>query len=111
MSISTGIDIIYLPTFSQSLLSGGQVFKDKLFTPNEQTVFSSIESLAGLFSAKEAIIKALGNSALTPKDIHLTKNATGKPKLIRPELSSDNIDISISHDQDYAISICVILKP
>lgn len=111
MSISTGIDIVHIPTFTQSLLSGGQVFKDKLFNPEEQSTFTSLESLAGIFSVKEAVIKALADHNLTPSQIHISKNHEGRPELSHPKVDPSTIDISISHHVDYAVAICVILKP
>lgn len=111
MAVSTGIDIVHIPTFTHSLQNGGQIFKDKLFAVEEQSAFTAIESLAGIYSAKEAIIKAMNDRTLTPSSIRISKDISGKPRIIQPILDATTIDISISHDGDYAVAICVILKP
>lgn len=111
MAVTTGIDIVHIPTFGRSLQTGGQVFKDKLFTPKEQSLFTTVESLAGIFAGKEAIAKALPDMKLTPSLIQISKEPSGKPVTVDPKLDPALVDISISHDADYAIAICVILKP
>ncbi len=72
--------------------------------------------LAGLFAAKEAVFKAL---TLTPrwKEVSILKKRSGKPYAVISSAlikkaslpSSYEMDISISHDGEYAIACAVIV--
>ncbi len=108
---------------------GGGRFLDKIFTPRELAVSekmdpirgregsqrastsNGIESLAGIFAAKEAVVKAL---ELKPGDWHkieVIKNQNGRPEIKLLELNNRIIsqDISISHDGDYAMAVAIFL--
>ena len=58
MQVRVGADLVYMPRFRNVL---GKV-QDKLFSPSEMKN-SEVEHLAGLFAAKEAVIKALNLKA------------------------------------------------
>ncbi len=117
--------------FKKSVERGGGKFLDKIFTPRELAVSekidpvrgredsqrastsNGIESLAGIFAAKEAVIKALGGKAGDWHKIEIIKNKNGRPEIKLLELNvNDKIisqDISISHDGDYAIAVVIFL--
>lgn len=118
-----GIDIVYIPKFRKLLNSSyGQKVLTKIFAKEEilqneisidscqhQISQKQACSLAGKFAAKEAIIKA-SSGRLSLDDlckIVLYISKSGEP-MVEP-FSFDNermnIDISISHDKDYAIAI------
>ncbi len=77
------------------------------------------QTLAGIYCAKEAVLKALGvgiEKLEYLKQIEVTHESSGRPKVcvlgnllsIIQEMGIENIDISISHDGDYAIASCVL---
>jgi holo-[acyl-carrier protein] synthase len=109
--IQTGCDIVSIDRIKKSINSSGTVFLDHIFTSHELKIADgSSKSLAGIFAAKEAVIKCLSNHiVLNWKDIQITKNINGRPQvtLIKNLPNLKNIDISISHDGDYAIANAV----
>lgn len=113
MEIKTGIDITFVPKFEKILQRSGQSFLDHVFHPEEQSP-TTPSHLAGIFAAKEATIKALN----LPKDCWLKmkvrKDKSGRPIIeLMPELKHNfqilSSDVSISHDQDYAIAVAVFM--
>ena len=84
-----------------------------------QTQHKMYESLAGMFAAKEAFLKAMGEGIggeLALGDIEIVHNNIGKPSIERTEKIEQilkgndfgNIDLSISHDGEYAIAVVQI---
>ena len=75
-------------------------------------------TMAGLYAAKEAVVKALGvglGNGIALKEIKITHEKNGKPKLevnhkimnLLIKISCEDIKISISHDGEYAIAYCI----
>lgn len=111
MEIKTGCDIVYIKKFERSTERGGPQFLEKIFSSSELTGTASVESMAGMFAAKEAVIKALELKAGDWHKIEIVKNKSGRPEIrlrgINREIASR--DISISHDKEYAIAFAVFL--
>ena len=104
MSIKTGVDIVYIPKFEN--LMKNETFIKKVFHTSEHKNYKS-ESLAGIFAAKEAFFKALNKKPDWLK-IEIKKEKSGRPFIIQNELEVEDIDLSISHDNDYAIAQVII---
>jgi phosphopantetheine--protein transferase-like protein len=115
MIIGIGIDIVEISRFqnvNEKLLS-------KLFSEKELSYLltKKIESTAGAFAAKEAIVKSLGCGfkSITPRCIEITHNINGMPGVILYEnalaiskrLGVSKIDVSISHEKKYAIAFAI----
>ena len=115
------LDVVRMEKFVQN-----EHFLEKYFTPyeigyvqhnNRQTL-----SLAGLYAAKEAFLKALGigiGRGIDIKDICVKHDELGKPYYdidgveMRRKLdkySIQNIDLSISHTGTVSTAICVIIQ-
>jgi len=78
---------------------------------------NSIEHIAGFFSAKEAVMKALEDcKKISFKDIEINHYSSGKPyavingeaKKVFDEKGYKTIEISISQTQNFATAICII---
>ena len=100
-----GTDLVYLPEFESKMKSSPL---EKVFLDIELSQNKSKESLAGIFAAKEAFFKAIGEK----KDwlyVWIEKNPAGKPQL-KSLLFKDNqkAELSISHAGDYAIAVVLI---
>ena len=114
MKILTGVDLVYLPRFKRSLKNGGENFLRRVFLDSE-LVKTSPEHLAGIFAAKEAVIKALDLSKDSWLDIKITYSPSGTPKIktTNYELSlrgpATNYSLSISHDGNYVIACFVAI--
>lgn len=114
--MKTGIDITLINRFSNV----SESFLEKNFTDNERNYIrktnNNIQTIAGLYSAKEAFLKAIkkGISSYSLKNIEINHEESGSPFIklygtIQNDISYSQIDVSISHDGDYAISIVIIL--
>lgn len=100
-----GIDIVYLPEFEKKLKN---LSMDKVFLPFELSQNKTNESLAGIFAAKEAFFKAIGEKK-NWLDVWVEKTKSGKPRLYSTLIKNNQkAEVSISHAEDYAISIVMI---
>ena len=110
-----GCDIVKINRFDGII----EKFKEKYFLDSEICYINSkpkekqSETLAGLFSVKESILKALGiggGNSLSLKCIEITHNENGQPTAkIHSELYKDKkIHISISHTSTDALSFAVV---
>ena len=114
-NMSTGIDIVSIDRIKEILTSSKRErFLKKIFSPNEikeaQSKQNEAQFFSGRFAAKEAIRKATSTprhpSKLTFKSIEIFNYASGKPGV---DLNNDSVvDISISHDGNYAVAFCVV---
>ena len=120
--MKNGVDIAKIDRFEK--LSQNQSFLDKYLSNEEKNYLQQKENkaqtLAGIYSAKEAVLKALGlgiGNGLNLADISISHNDKGAPfVLIDAKINyylmqngCSEIAVSISHDGDYAIAFCVIL--
>lgn len=109
----TGVDLVYLPRFKKALKNGGQPFLHRVFHEAELTNQDAAH-LAGIFAAKEAVIKAFGLPVDSFHEIRVFHEPSGKPviEITNYKLPITNYSISISHDGDYVIAQFVaLLKP
>lgn len=120
MIIGIGTDIIEISRIEKAL-SQTTTFFNKVYTDNEKSYYKEnhkkVETLAGLFAAKEAVSKALGTGFRNfgTRDIEIIPNALGKPevylygeaKKLSECLGIERIHISISHSKTYATSFAV----
>jgi len=103
MQIKTGIDIVEVAKM-ESLDAG----KSKVFHASELKD-DRPEHLAGIFAAKEAFFKALEKSP-DFLSIEVVKDESGKPRLSYVgEEKINSLDVSISHEKDYAVASVVML--
>ena len=111
-----GTDIIQINRIEKALEKFGDTFKHKFLNESEIKRAKKIESIAGLWAAKEAISKALGcgiGAELSFHDITINKNEKGAPSFILSKGAQEahqiqNSSLSISHDGGFAIAIVVI---
>ena len=95
-------------------------FAERVFTAAEREYCDSRalpeQSYAGMFCAKEAAVKAVkqGFGAISPRDVEVRHADDGSPRLVfygnaAPFFAGCNVDVSISHDGEYAIAAVQIL--
>ena len=118
-----GIDIVEVERFEKH--SKDDIFVQKHFNLSEVAYLSQKgvgfhQSLAGLFACKEAVLKALKigiGKQLQLKDIEVLHDQNGAPyvlindkiKKILKSINKTEINVSISHSNKIAISICEII--
>jgi phosphopantetheine--protein transferase-like protein len=106
--MTVGTDLVHIPSFIKSLDQMKHVGAEKIFTPSELKLHTSLESLAGAFAAKEAVVKAVSLTTLGLSDIEVLKHQSGKPYVVCDILESlCTVDLSISHDGEYAVAFAI----
>lgn len=111
-----GTDIIEIVRIERFLSK--PAFLTKVFTKNEIEYIQSkgnnaAQSAAGFFSAKEAIVKALGTgfgTDISASNIEISHDSFGKPYAkILNSVKDYNIILSISHCREYAVATAILL--
>ncbi|WP_339054696.1 holo-ACP synthase [Fusobacterium animalis] len=121
MIVGIGNDIIEIERIERAISKEG--FKDKIYTQRELENIKKrgnrAETYAGVFSAKEAISKAIGTGVreFSLIDLEILNDDLGKPyvvvsekldKIIKSKKEDYQIEISISHSKKYATAIAII---
>ena len=94
----------------------------KCFTEEEAAYLTSkgvsmAQSMAGLWAAKEAVLKALGKGITVPmRDVEIWHDDLGAPKVrlsgrARELVPQGECLVSIAHEGDYAAAFCVLTAP
>lgn len=122
MIVGIGNDIIEIERIEKAISKEG--FKNKMYTQREleniEKRGNRTETYAGIFSAKEAISKAIGTGVreFSLTDLEILNDDLGKPyvvvsekldKILRNKKETYQIEISISHSKKYATAMAIIL--
>ena len=122
MIVGIGNDIIEIERIEKAISKEG--FKNKVYTQREleniEKRGNRTETYAGIFSAKEAISKAIGTGVreFSLTDLEILNDDLGKPyvvvsekldKIIKSKKEDYQIEISISHSKKYATAMAIIL--
>ena len=122
MIVGIGNDIIEIERVEKAILKEG--FKNKVYTQKEleniEKRGNRTETYAGIFSAKEAISKAIGTGVreFSLTDLEILNDDLGKPyvvvseklnKILKNKKEDYQIEISISHSRKYATAMAIIL--
>ena len=121
MIVEIGNDIIEIERIEKAISK--ESFKDKIYTQRELENIKKrgnrAETYAGVFSAKEAISKAIGTGVreFSLTDLEILNDDLGKPyvvvsekldKIIKSKKKDYQIEISISHSKKYATAMAII---
>ena len=121
MIVGIGNDIIEIERIEKAISKEG--FKNKIYTQREleniEKRGNRTETYAGIFSAKEAISKAIGTGVreFSLTDLEILNDDLGKPyvvvsekldKILKNKKESYQIEISISHSKKYATAMAII---
>lgn len=120
MIFGIGTDIIEIKRIKKAI-SRNPRFAERLFTEQEMEYYRKkdmkAQHVAGGFSAKEAVLKALGTGlrGFRWKDIEILRGNSGKP-IVRlrgnvKQFMEDNgigvVHVTISHSQDFATATAI----
>ena len=121
MIVGIGNDIIEIERIEKAISKEG--FKNKVYTQREleniEKRGNRTETYAGIFSAKEAISKAIGTGVreFSLTDLEILNDDLGKPyvvvsekldKILKVKKEDYQIEISISHSKKYATAMAII---
>ncbi len=128
MAIYCGTDIVSVERIKHSIDEIGETFVKRIYTDEEIEYCESkrmckYQSYAARFAAKEAIYKAISPEScvdITWRDAEIIKRTNGKPVMkLSGKLAEladeagiklEDIDVSLSHDEVYAMATVVINK-
>src|SRR5690625_3907677 len=111
-----GIDIVEIKRIEQ-LVNKSERFPKRILNENELIEYSKLrnkrrkyEYLAGRFAAKEAFSKALGTGIgeVRFKDIEISSTQLGAPLLRADGYRQEQLHVSISHSELYAVAQVII---
>ncbi len=120
MVVNVGIDLVKISRLKTWIQN--QALLERYFLREEidrvlPKKHGSLESLAGIFAAKEAFIKAV-RKAVTLKDVVVEKDVQGAPRLRLERSASKAMSacvashalLSISHEKEYAIATVLLCR-
>ena len=122
MIVGIGNDIIEIERIEKAISK--ESFKIKIYTQRELENIEKrgdrVETYAGIFSAKEAISKAIGTGVreFSLIDLEILNDDLGKPyvvvsekldKIIKSKKEDYQIEISISHSKKYATAVAIVI--
>ncbi len=124
--LGVGVDLVHVPSFADQLDQPGSEFAE-VFTPGERRDANgrrtdAARHLAARWAAKEAVVKAWSASLYgTPpvmddealRLIEVVSDAWGRPRIrlngeVAKHLEGCAVEISLSHDGDYATAYAVL---
>lgn len=120
MIFGIGLDVIEVERIKK--ISENKRYLEKVFTLAERELFlnskNSVQTIAGNFTAKEAVSKALGTGIgkIAWKDIEVLRDKSGKPVVNLHSKALNQIDpqykakvlVSITHIRTLAIAQAII---
>ncbi len=122
MEIQIGLDFVQISRIREVFNRYGERFLTRIFTEEERRVCfrrrDPVPCLAGRFSAKEAVMKALGTGArqgVNFSQIEIGKEPSGKPVVIlrgkaKDVLGERKIEVSITHSKEIAGAVAVVYE-
>ena len=120
--VKIGTDICQIDRIKSIYKRHGKRFLTRVLTKNELKYVTSnkknlINKLAGRFAAKEALSKVLGTGlrGVYFKEIEILREPSGAPKIVlhkrakvkAKEKRLTNFDVSISHENNFAIAVVI----
>ena len=114
MKVGVGVDITRVERFRN--LEEDKSFLRRVFTKNELDYClrksDPAESLAARFAGKEAVVKALSqlNIKAGIADVEITGGGRKPPKAKVNGLKAVSLELSLSHERDYAVSFAVAFR-
>lgn len=120
MICGLGCDLCAISRMEKIMADGR--FLHRYFTEGERAYIAArargAQTAAGIFAAKEALVKALGTGfgSLAPADVEITHDASGAPaylinKKTRSALQARGAQsafLSVTHDGDYAMATAIL---
>ena len=105
----------------EKIMADGR-FLHRYFTEGERAYIAArargAQTAAGIFAAKEALVKALGTGfgSLAPADVEITHDASGAPAYLINEKTLSALQargaqsafLSVTHDGDYAMATAIL---
>jgi holo-[acyl-carrier protein] synthase len=123
--VGTGVDIVEISRIKQAAKKWSDKFLRRIFTEKELEYAHGknipYQHLAARFAAKEAVLKAIGDSTIHRiewTNVEILNDEHGKPvinlsgyaKRIKQQKNISDIIISMSHTRTYAVANAIMIK-
>tara|TARA_Y100001960_G_C14123914_1_gene563509 strand:- start:199 stop:552 length:354 start_codon:yes stop_codon:yes gene_type:complete len=116
--ISIGADIVKVSRIKTLIDEKKEKFLHKIFIEEEISYCNSYPDpevhFSGKYAAKEAVKKALLSNSLIDKislkDIEILNKNNKAPYIVVKDMIELNYNVSVSHEEEYAIAFVVIEK-
>jgi len=125
MIVSTGVDIVEISRVRKAATRWKGKFLNRIFTDTELKYAKGkkflYQHLAARFAAKEAVLKAFGDSSINDidwKNIEIINNKDGKPivklvgeakqTMVKKKISE--VVVSLSHTRNYAVANAILVS-
>lgn len=125
MIVSTGVDIVEISRVRKAANKWKGKFLNRIFTDTELKYVKGkkflYQHLAARFAAKEAVLKAFGDSSINDmewKNIEIINNKDGKPivklvgkarqAMVKRKISE--VAVSLSHTKNYAVASVILVS-
>lgn len=123
--VGTGVDIVEISRIKQAVKKWSDRFLKRIFTAKELAYANGksipCQHLAARFAAKEAVLKAIGDSTIHRIEwvnVEILNDEHGKPvvnfsghaKKVKQEKNISDIIISMSHTRTYAVANAIMIK-
>ena len=125
MIIGTGIDIVEIDRFRETVKKYGSSFLKKIFTNNEIAYSKKRrfqdQHFAARFATKEAVLKAFGDTPGAIKkwtDIEVLNDKNGKPLIsfhgsaekLRKKKKVGKVIVSMAHSRNHAVANAILIS-
>ena len=118
MILGIGTDLVHKVRIEAIYNKYDKRFTDKVLSNIEKKEFKKLKEnakvnfLCSSFSAKEALVKALGTGfrGIYPPDISIEKDKLGKPSIKSTRLETIKHHLSITNTDSYTLSFVVLEK-
>ncbi len=110
-----GLDLVAIERIRRLVDRHGEAALRRFLNPEEMAQTKAIESIAGLWAAKEAVAKALGcgiGAKLSFHDITIRKDAAGAPTAFLSDKAAtfhgvNKLALSITHEKSHAAAVAL----
>jgi holo-[acyl-carrier protein] synthase len=116
-TLQVGVDIVEISRIERSLRRFGDRFRRRVYTARELADSRElVASLAARFAAKEATIKALGQTDIAFQEVEVIRSPGGRPTLRLLGRAAEHaaglgvveLALSLSHCREYAVAMVVL---
>jgi phosphopantetheine--protein transferase-like protein len=101
-----GIDLVFVPEFDRQRALGDDAFLRRVFSTTELENLESAH-LAGLWAAKEAVIKACAQIGASLVEVVLSHDEAGRP---HARYDGRAFEVSIAHHGEYAVAVALMVE-
>ncbi|MDD5450115.1 MAG: holo-ACP synthase [Candidatus Omnitrophica bacterium] len=125
MILGTGVDIVEICRIRKAADKWKDKFLNRVFTDKELRYANGkkfiYQHLAARFAAKEAVLKAFGDSSINDmewKNIEIVNNSDGRPIVILKgqarktmvKRGISDVIVSLSHTRNYAVANAILVS-